>query len=44
MVDLLLANGADLTLRDKTFDGNPAGWANAGGHDQLAQRLRELDT
>ena len=42
MVDLLLANGADLTLRDNTFDGNPAGWANAGGHDQLAERLRGL--
>ena len=36
LVDELLARGADLSLRDSVFDGTPAGWANAGGHTELA--------
>ncbi len=45
LVDLLLARGAALHLRDNTFNGTPAGWAFAGGHEELgaklAARLRE---
>ena len=46
LVEQLLARGGDLTRRDKVFDGTPAGWAYAGGHEelgaQLAERLRAL--
>lgn len=34
-----LARGADRSLRDDVFDGTPAGWAHAGGHADLANRL-----
>ena len=40
LVDALLARGADLTRRDRVFDGNPAGWAYAGGHEELGARLK----
>lgn len=36
LVELLLANGADPGLKDSTFDGTAAGWADAGGHEELA--------
>ena len=39
LVEELLARGADLSLRDAVYDGTPAGWAEAGGHEDLAQRL-----
>ena len=39
LVDELLRRGADPTLRDEVFDGPPAGWAKAGGHEELARRL-----
>lgn len=39
MVGELLARGADLDLRDSVYDGTPAGWADAGGHEDLAKRL-----
>ena len=42
LVDALLARGADLTRRDRVFDGNPAGWAYAGGHEALGERLKGL--
>ena len=41
LADLLLARGADPRLRDNVFDGTPAGWADAGGHADLARRLAE---
>ena len=41
-VDWLLEHGADPTLRELQFDGNSAGWADAGGHDELAKRLGRL--
>lgn len=41
LVDVLLARGANPRLRDKVFDGTPAGWADAGGHADLARRLAE---
>ncbi len=39
VVEELLARGADLSLRDGVYDGTPAGWAQAGGHEDLAKRL-----
>lgn len=39
LVEELLARGADCSLRDNVFDGTPAGWAHAGGHADLANRL-----
>ena len=41
-VDWLLDHGADPALRELQFDGNCAGWADAGGHDELAKRLGRL--
>jgi uncharacterized protein len=39
-VELLIARGADLTIRDERFDSTPEGWANEGGHADLAGLLR----
>ena len=39
MVETLLAHGANPSLRDDAYDGTPAGWAHAGGHEDLAKRL-----
>ena len=39
LVEELLARGADLSLRDGVYDGTPSGWAQAGGHEDLAKRL-----
>ena len=39
LVEELLARGADLSLRDNVFHGTPAGWAHAGGHTELGNRL-----
>ena len=39
LVDALLERGADPSLRDDVFNGNAAGWAHAGGHEELAGRL-----
>lgn len=45
LVEALLEQGADLSLRDGIYDGTAAGWAYAGGHDELggslAARLEE---
>ena len=40
IADLLLVRGADAALRESTYDGTPAGWADAGGHPDLAEKLR----
>ena len=40
LVDALLERGADLRLRDGVFDGTAAGWAYAGGHEELGQALQ----
>ena len=42
VVDALLERGADPRLRDETFNGNAAGWANAGEHEALSKRLAEV--
>ena len=41
MVDVLLSRGADLFLTDAQFDGSAAGWAEAGGHEELTRYLIE---
>ena len=40
LVDTLLERGADLRLRDDVFDGTAAGWAYAGGHEELGRALQ----
>ena len=35
-VELLIARGASLTIRDARFDSTPEGWANEGGHTDIA--------
>ena len=39
-VRTLLAARADRTLRDSLHDGAPAGWAEFGGHPEVARLLR----
>jgi ankyrin repeat protein len=39
-VETLLDLGADATLADELHGGTPAGWAEFGGHAELAARLR----
>ncbi len=39
LVDELIVRGADASLRDKVYDGTPAGWAFAGGHEELGKSL-----
>ena len=39
LVDALLDRGADLSLRDSVYDGTAAGWAFAGGHEELGKAL-----
>lgn len=41
LVEVLLERGADLRLRDPVFDGAAAGWAFAGGHEELGEALRQ---
>lgn len=40
VADVLVAAGADRTLRDDLYGGTPADWAQHGGHAALAERLR----
>jgi ankyrin repeat protein len=42
-VEALLAAGADPTLRDALYGGPASGWAEQGGHAELAARLRERE-
>ena len=42
LVDLLLARGANPTLRDLRFDGTAAGWAYANEHEALGQHLEQV--
>ncbi len=39
-VEVLLELGADPSIRDELHGGDPAGWAEFGGHAELAERLR----
>ena len=40
LVEALLERGADLRLRDNVFDGTAAGWAFAGGYEELGSALQ----
>ena len=42
LVDLLLERGADPNLTDDLYNGTAAGWARAGEHEALSERLSEL--
>ena len=42
VVNWLLEHGADHTLLDAQFGGNAEGWAQAGGHPELAKRIAGL--
>lgn len=39
MVELLLSLGADPTLRDRSFDATPSGWAEHGHHHNVVDLL-----
>jgi ankyrin repeat protein len=39
-VELLIARGASLNIRDQRFDSTPEGWANEGGHTDLAHLVQ----
>jgi ankyrin repeat protein len=41
-VETLLELGADPTIRDALYDGPASGWAKVGGHDELADLLRDV--
>jgi ankyrin repeat protein len=43
LVDLLLSLGADPTLRDRSFDATPAGWARHAQHRELAGYLDAVE-
>ena len=40
VVDAMIDAGADLLVKDKNWDGTPADWAEHGGHQALAERMR----
>ncbi len=42
VVRLLVERGARLDIEDTIFQGTPQGWAEHGGHSELAAHLREL--
>jgi len=39
-VELLISRGANLTLKDTRFEATAEGWAEEGGHSQIADILR----
>jgi hypothetical protein len=41
-VELLVELGADPTIADTEFDSTPAGWAEHGGHSEVAAYLNGL--
>ena len=42
-VEALLELGADPTLRDGIYDGTASGWAEFGGHEGVAELLRDAE-
>lgn len=40
VVELLVARGGRLDIRDTSFHGTPVGWAEHGGHQEIAELLR----
>ena len=43
-VECLLRLGANPSIRDRLYDGPASGWANEGGHEELRDRLRALES
>lgn len=43
IVDLLLEHGADPNRIEQSFAARPSGWAEHGGHPELAARLKEAE-
>ncbi len=43
VVQLLVALGADATIRDTDHDSTPQGWADHGGHAEVAAYLASVD-
>jgi ankyrin repeat protein len=43
IVQLLIARGADPTLRDDLFQGTALGWAEHGGTAEIAAYLKSLE-
>jgi ankyrin repeat protein len=43
-VETLLELGVDPSIRDELHGGRPSGWAEFGGHDELAALLRERES
>jgi ankyrin repeat protein len=43
VVEALLAAGADPGVRDALYQGSASGWAEVGGHEELAAVLRERE-
>jgi ankyrin repeat protein len=43
MISLLLGLGADPRIRDRLYDGTPAGWASYNGQDEAAAYLEALE-
>jgi hypothetical protein len=41
IVELLIGNGADATVVEPRWGGTPSGWADHGGHSEIAALLRE---
>jgi hypothetical protein len=41
--EVLLARGADATIRDTQYNSTPAGWAQHAGHAALAEFLRSRE-
>jgi hypothetical protein len=42
-VRLFVERGARVDIKDVWFDGTPAGWAEYGGHKEIAEYLRERE-
>jgi hypothetical protein len=40
MVEFLLEQGADVNVKDTKVGGTPSGWADSGGHPEIAESLR----
>ena len=41
MVEFLIAQGADVNIKDSKVGGTPAGWADYGGHPEIRDYLEQ---
>jgi hypothetical protein len=42
MASWLIGHGADPSIKDEKIGGTAAGWAEAAGHKELSEYLKEL--